>query len=144
MKNSKRVLLVENRGKYVDIAFYAGLFSGIIVFIYSFLSSLFHPEVVTPLAKYSGLFPLKPSGVILVHIAISFVLGLVLGYNKKISFNSFISISVVVGTLLESLLNVHHGSIFSLIFLAINWFIFSIVFLVFEKIFSENKVFTEK
>jgi len=82
--------------------------------------------------------PLTLSGILLMHTSFAFILGLILGYNKKINFNFFIIISIVIGTLLDSALQIHRGSIFSIIIIALVWFIFAIVFLVFEKIFNDK------
>lgn len=134
--NLKRFQLEENRGKYVDITFYSAFFSGILLTIYNFFYNIFSK----PNADFSianGSFPeLGYGGTFFIHTSFAFILGLILAFNKKISFNVFIILSVIIGTLLDCLIRINKGSIFNIFIISIIWFIFAIVFLVFEKIYN--------
>ena len=138
--SSKRYFLVENRGKYIDISFFSSLFSGLILTFYTFLLNIFSKAPIEKVQVNGFLQPNSLSGVLLMHTSFAFILGLILGYNKKISFNLFIIISVILGTLFDCSLKLHRGSIASIIVIGLCWFVFSIVFLVFEKIFSEKNI----
>jgi len=139
MKNNvQRHFLTENRGKYIDISFFSAIFSGLIISCYTFLFDIFTNSPIIQSSSKGSFLPLTLSGILLMHTSFAFILGLILGYNKKINFNFFIIISIVIGTLLDSALQIHRGSIFSIIIIALVWFIFAIVFLVFEKIFNDK------
>ena len=141
MKNNvQRHFLTENRGKYIDISFFAAIFSGLLISCYTFLFDIFTKSPVIQTSSKTSFLPLTLSGILLMHTSFAFILGLILGYNKKINFNLFIAISIIVGTLLDFALQIHRGSIFSILIIALVWFVFAIVFLVFEKIFNDKTI----
>lgn len=133
MKENQNRVLCKDKGKYLEISFISGLMSAVLIAIYLFISQIFSiPESIQQEIYFNT------TVTVMFHSGIAMLMGFILGFKEKVTYNSFPVLAIGIGTLVEGFFPVQANKIGFILISLLSWFLFSALYLGLEKKYASE------